>query len=95
MLGSESATDVDENLAVDLVLSPGDVEVHHPHIVHGSNANTSPHRRCGLTIRCIPTSTRITSSEQPYPSATLPRGKPGVNIYQPWPDPIFGQNFAG
>jgi phytanoyl-CoA hydroxylase len=94
VLGSESATDVDELLAVDLTLSAGDVEVHHPHIVHGSNANTSPHRRCGLTIRYIPTSTRITSSEQPFPSAILLRGKPGVNIYQPWPDPGCGQNFA-
>jgi len=95
VLGSESVTDVDEGLAVDLALSPGDVEVHHPRIIHGSNANTSPHRRCGLTIRYIPTSTRITSSEQPYPSAMLLRGEPGVNIYQPWPERSTGQTFAG
>jgi len=86
VLGSESATDVDESLAVDLTLSAGDVEVHHPNIMHGSRANTSPKRRCGLTIRYIPTSTRITGSEQPYPSAMLLRGKPGVNVYQQWPD---------
>ncbi len=95
VLGSESAADVDESLAVDLTLSAGDVEVHHPNIIHGSNANTSPKRRCGLTIRYIPTSTRITSSEQPFPSAILLRGKPGVNVYQPWPGPIPGQSFAG
>ena len=85
VLGSESDVEVDESDAVDLILSPGDVEVHHPGIMHGSNANTSPRRRCGLTIRYIPTSTRIVSDESPYPSAFHLRGKPGVNEYQPKP----------
>lgn len=97
VLGAEIAVEVDESAAVDMVLAPGDVEVHHPNIVHGSNANTSPHRRCGLTIRYIPTSTRITGDEQPYPSAFHLRGKPGVNVYQPWPtfDPARHYAFAG
>jgi len=94
VLGSEAATEVDETRAVDLTLSAGDVEVHHPNIMHGSDANTSPKRRCGLTIRYIPTSTRITASEQPYPSAMLLRGKPGVNVYQPWPGEDPEQSFA-
>ena len=37
--------------AVDLVLKAGDVSVHNPRIVHGSNANNSERRRGGLTIR--------------------------------------------
>jgi phytanoyl-CoA hydroxylase len=94
VLGSESATDVDESLAVDLTLAAGDVEVHHPKILHGSGANTSATRRCGLTIRYIPTSTRITSAEQPYPSAFLLRGKPGVNVYQPWPEQALGPDIT-
>lgn len=94
VLGSESAVVIDESLAVDLELAPGDVEVHHPSIVHGSNANTSPHRRCGLTIRYIPTSTRITSAEQPFASALLLRGEPGVNLYQPWPEYRRGEHFG-
>lgn len=95
VLGVEiPADDVDESRAVDVVLAPGDVEVHHPNIVHGSNANTSPHRRCGLTIRYIPTSTRITDDEQPYPSAFLLRGEPGVNVYQPRPRYVAGEHFA-
>ena len=94
VLGSESATEVDETLAVDLTLSAGDVEVHHPNIVHGSDANTSPKRRCGLTIRYIPTSTRITAHEQPYPSAILLRGRAGVNVYQAWPDEDPDQRFS-
>ncbi|SEH01152.1 Ectoine hydroxylase-related dioxygenase, phytanoyl-CoA dioxygenase (PhyH) family [Nonomuraea solani] len=97
VLGSESAVTVDESKAVDLVLSPGDVEVHHPNILHASNANTSPKRRCGLTIRYIPTSTRITSEQQPFVSALLLRGEPGVNVYQPFPTYVPGEHmpFAG
>jgi ectoine hydroxylase-related dioxygenase (phytanoyl-CoA dioxygenase family) len=97
VLGAEIAERVDESQAVDMVLAPGDVEVHHPNIVHGSNANTSPHRRCGLTIRYIPTSTRITDPEQPYPSAFHLRGDAGVNVYQPVPvfDPARHFTYRG
>src|SRR5579859_3527941 len=95
VLGSESATDVDESQAVDMILAPGDVEVHHPKIMHGSNPNTSPQRRCGLTIRYIPTSTRIVTEEQPYASALLLRGEPGVNVYQPRPVFVPGESFEG
>jgi ectoine hydroxylase-related dioxygenase (phytanoyl-CoA dioxygenase family) len=93
VLGSESAVDVDETRAVDVILAPGDVEVHHPKIMHGSNANTSPSRRCGLTIRYIPTSTRIVTAQQPYASALLVRGRPGVNVYQPRPVFVPGEHF--
>ncbi|WP_344261595.1 phytanoyl-CoA dioxygenase family protein [Actinomadura napierensis] len=89
----ESDVAVDESKAVDMVLRPGDVEVHHPGIMHGSNANTSPHRRCGLTIRYIPTSTRITAEPQPFPSALLLRGEPGVNAYQPMPRYVEGEHY--
>lgn len=93
VLGKEIAVEVDEKDAVDIVLEPGDVEVHHPNIVHGSNANTSPNRRCGLTIRYIPTSTKITDPEQPYASAFLLRGEPGVNSYQPLPRYVEGTHL--
>lgn len=94
VLRSESAVDVDESRAVDVILEPGDVEVHHPAIMHGSNPNTSPRRRCGLTIRYIPTSTRIVSEQQPYASAYLLRGKAGVNVYQPRPVFVAGESFG-
>lgn len=93
VLGQEIAVDVDESDAVDMVLAPGDVEVHHPAIVHGSSANTSPNRRCGLTIRYIPTSTRIVADELPYPSAFHLRGDPGVNEYQPRPRYVEGRHM--
>lgn len=70
---------VEESLAADIILNKGDVSVHHPNLIHGSRANHSPKRRAGLTIRYIPTSTRIT--QQPWPSSFLLRGEPiaGIN----------------
>jgi len=84
---------VDESKAVDIVLKAGDLSVHHPNVIHGSNANTSPKRRCGLTIRYIPTSTRITKT--PWPCDFLLRGKavPGVNDYKPRPKYIHGKHI--
>jgi phytanoyl-CoA hydroxylase len=72
---------VDESLAADVILQAGDVSIHHPGIIHGSNANHSALWRRGLTIRYIPTSTRITNS--PWECAFLLRGRPcpGINDY--------------
>lgn len=85
---------VDESRAVDCALRAGGVEVHHPNIIHGSRANHSPMRRCGLTIRYIPTSTRITAEGQ-WPSAFLLRGRavPGVNSYLPRPRYVEGEHM--
>ena len=85
---------VDEGAAVDVVLRAGGVSVHHPNIVHGSNPNTSGLRRCGLTIRYIPTSTRIT--HEPWECAFLLRGKAiaGVNDYLPRPRYVEGEHMA-
>ncbi|WP_248761199.1 phytanoyl-CoA dioxygenase family protein [Pseudarthrobacter sp. SSS035] len=72
---------LDDAQPVDLILQPGGVSVHHPNSVHGSNANTSDRWRRGLTIRYIPTSTRIMKPEAASPF--LLRGRPvdGVNEY--------------
>lgn len=91
---------VDESRAVDIVLKAGDVSVHHPNVIHGSNANTSPRRRCGLTIRYIPTSTRILHrGEAPWCGAFLLRGSAvdGVNLYNDRPKYVQGEHmpFAG
>lgn len=86
VLGHETVVEVDESQAVDLELRPGDVEVHHPNILHGSEPNHSPKRRCGLTIRYIPTSTRVTRQAGPYRSWFHLRGARGVNDFQPWPE---------
>jgi phytanoyl-CoA hydroxylase len=91
---------VDESKAVDFVLKAGGVSVHHPNIIHGSKANNSPLRRCGLTIRYIPTTTRILlkgapAAENRWPSAFLLRGDatPGINDYNPWPRYVEGEHM--
>jgi ectoine hydroxylase-related dioxygenase (phytanoyl-CoA dioxygenase family) len=93
LFGSEISVDVDEETAVDMVLQPGDVEVHHPLLFHGSTANTSPNRRAGLTIRYIPTSTRITSPELLAQSAFWLRGERGENPWLPVPAYEAGKHF--
>ena len=81
---THSDQDVPEQDIVDLVLNPGDISIHHPNLVHGSHANTSNRRRCGLTIRYIPTSTEVVMKEQPV---LMMRGRPveGVNTYRSFP----------
>lgn len=89
---------VNESKAVDVILKAGDVSVHHPNVIHGSNANTSPKRRAGLTIRYIPTRTRIVT-DAVWPSCFLLRGNPvpGINQYRPRPayDPSTSMPFRG
>lgn len=43
--------DVDESTAVDLILQPGQMSVHHGEIVHGSQANLSERRRVGFALQ--------------------------------------------
>ncbi|TVY03969.1 phytanoyl-CoA dioxygenase family protein [Paenibacillus cremeus] len=85
---------VDESKAVDVILKKGSVSIHHPNVIHGSNANHSPLRRCGLLIRYIPTTTRIVSEDQ-WPYAFLLRGNAneGINQYLPKPRYIEGQHM--
>jgi hypothetical protein len=44
----------DERDAVDILLEPGQVSLHHAMLVHGSEANRSGKRRCGYAIRYMP-----------------------------------------
>lgn len=87
-------SEVDESRAVDVEIPAGGISLHHPWLVHGSNPNHSPRRRCGLTIRYIPTTTRITREDW---TTFLFRGKPipGINTYSPVPDYRPGDHFAG
>jgi ectoine hydroxylase-related dioxygenase (phytanoyl-CoA dioxygenase family) len=83
---------VDESRAVDIVLKAGDVELHHPNIIHGSSANNSPRWRRGLTIRYIPTSTRITNKAI-TPIVMRGHAVQGINTYAPWPAYVRGEHF--
>ena len=50
---------LDKSKVVDIELNPGDISIHNPFIIHGSNANKSKSWRIGLTLRYIPTSTFV------------------------------------
>jgi chlorinating enzyme len=50
---------VDEGKAVDIVLKPNHASLHHGKLIHGSNANKGVMRRCGYTMRYIPTSVKF------------------------------------
>jgi non-haem Fe2+, alpha-ketoglutarate-dependent halogenase len=49
-------TPEEESRAVDLVLKAGEISLHDGALIHGSLPNRSTRRRCGLTLRYIPTS---------------------------------------
>ena len=62
---------------MDLVLKAGEISLHHGVLIHGSNPNRSKRRRCGLTLRYIPTrvkQVRLNSLNRRY-SARLVRGQ--------------------
>ena len=84
---------VDTSRAVDVVLAPGDVSIHHPNLIHGSEANHSDEWRMGLTIRYIPTSTRITKEGAGAPFLLRGNAVAGVNTYLPKPRYIKGEHM--
>lgn len=51
--GERVRMDVRESEAVDVVLSPGEMSLHHTNIVHGSNPNTSAGPRIGFIVRFV------------------------------------------
>jgi len=66
---------VDESIAVDMTLKPNQASLHHGKLVHGSNANKGVRRRCGYTMRYIPTSVKFTEhADLPF-QIYLARGK--------------------
>ena len=71
--GQEVSVEVDENEAVDLVLEPGQMSLHHVLIVHGSAPAARGDRRIGIAVRYVPTSIRQTSGLRD--TATLVRGE--------------------
>ena len=79
-----SFPEVDQTEAVDVELEAGEFSAHDVFLWHGSNPNRSQRRRCGITIKYIPTRVRI---DRTFVSPTgfdwsglrlyLARGSPG------------------
>ena len=88
---------IDDTDVVDLELQPGDVSLHNPRLIHSSEPNTSDRWRIGLTLRYIPTSTRVMrEGDRPI----LVRGAPDAgnsNTYaeRPLYDPAVHMPFRG
>ena len=70
--GQEIAVEVDESRAVDVVIHPGEMSLHHVRMFHGSPPNRSADRRIGYAIRYLPTHVRQLAETRD--SATLVRG---------------------
>jgi non-haem Fe2+, alpha-ketoglutarate-dependent halogenase len=83
--GQEVAVQVDEADAVDLVLQPGEMSLHHAKIVHGSRANPSPRPRIGFAIRYMPASVRQAAGA--VDSALLVRGEDRYHHFLEDPQP--------
>jgi ectoine hydroxylase-related dioxygenase (phytanoyl-CoA dioxygenase family) len=82
--GQEIAVAVDQSKAVDVVLRPGEMSLHHVRIAHGSQHNRSQQRRVGFAIRYIPTHIRQTGTRT---TALLVRGIDEHGNFDPEPIP--------
>ncbi|MFO1102105.1 MAG: phytanoyl-CoA dioxygenase family protein [Methylocystis sp.] len=69
----EIAFNVDESQAVDIILRPGEMSLHHLLLIHGSKPNAGGTRRVGFAIRYIAGDLTQTGSERV--SATLVSGR--------------------
>ena len=83
--GQEIMVDVDEAKAVDIVLHPGEMSLHHVRMFHGSPPNCSDDRRIGYAIRYIPTRIRQVAGERD--SASLVRGVDRYGHFDPEQSP--------
>jgi non-haem Fe2+, alpha-ketoglutarate-dependent halogenase len=52
-LSLEVAVDVDDSRATDVILKAGEMSLHHPYIIHGSNPNQTDEKRIGFAIRFV------------------------------------------
>ncbi|HEU4796514.1 MAG TPA: phytanoyl-CoA dioxygenase family protein [Pyrinomonadaceae bacterium] len=55
--GERLRMDVDESQAVDIVLQPGEMSLHHTNLVHGSKPNGSDGPRIGFIVRFVTSQT--------------------------------------
>jgi ectoine hydroxylase-related dioxygenase (phytanoyl-CoA dioxygenase family) len=60
--GERIRMNVDESAAVDIVLKPGEMSLHHTNIVHGSKPNASDGPRIGFIVRFV--TSRTTNRER-------------------------------
>jgi len=91
--GQELVVPVDESQAVDFVLQPGAMSLHHLWIVHGSNPNLSDVPRVGMAIRYVAPCVRQAGPDQPM--ATLVRGRDTHGHFRLIDAPTSNDGHAG
>jgi len=65
--------EIDTRRVVDVELAPGEMSLHHPLVIHGSEPNASAQRRTGFAIRYIPAHVRQAGNKRKF--AALVRGR--------------------
>ena len=65
----------DDRRAVTIELEPNHASLHDGRLMHGSPPNTSPTRRCGYTMRYMPTSVKLDESALAWHNIYLARGR--------------------
>ena len=80
---------VDESQAVDVVLSAGEISIHHEAVIHGSNPNRSSDARIGLSIHYVAPNVKQTAFEGA--SALLVRGQDTHGYWET--DPVPKHDF--
>lgn len=78
--GQEIAVKVNEDEAIDIVLEPGQMSLHHVLIFHGSPPNKADYPRIGCAIRYVPA--HVHSLAGDTGSATLVRGSDTTGHWQ-------------
>jgi non-heme Fe2+,alpha-ketoglutarate-dependent halogenase len=88
--GQEIAIEVDETKAVNIVLRPGEMSLHHIGVAHASKANNSEFPRIGIAIRYIATEVVQDGTERQI--ALLVRGKDEYGHFEIVDAPREGAN---
>lgn len=81
--GQDASEHVDESLAVEMALAPGQASLHHGWLFHASGENRSNDRRIGLTLQYLAPSARQLRTDAE--SATLVRGADRFGHFRPEP----------
>ena len=81
----QTIEDVDESLAVNLELAPGEAALFDYRLAHASHPNRSADRRIGIGLRYIPPNARQVRHE--WDSATLVRGRDPYGHFELEPTP--------
>lgn len=77
--GQVMQRDIDDDAAIDLVLAPGEISLHHVNVAHASAPNRSSDNRIGIAIRYVSPNVKQRLSETD--SATLVRGEDRVGNF--------------